>query len=154
SKGNLWLPGDLHAYLWPSQRLMADIRTGQGIAHVEEIRDTEEWAGGPNTFFEDREHNVWFGTSKGLDRFSYSKVARVMPECTGLGYALVAGDAGTVWAACGHGELRTGSLLKIQNGQIVAQREIGDFTAAYRDPSGTVWFGGPTELAHLQGDTL
>jgi signal transduction histidine kinase len=44
-----------------------------------------------------------------------------------------------------------GRLLTIRDGQVVAQRDVAEFAAAYRDVDGSLWFGGPSGLAHREG---
>jgi len=73
-----------------------------------------------------------------------------LPFCPGIGYALAAGDAGTLWAACPRRNSPTGSLTEIRNGSIVGQQDTEKFTAGYRDADGGVWFGGPDALGHLE----
>jgi len=91
------------------------------------------------------------GTSGGLDRYSPTNVVDAAPDCPSVGYAPAAGDAGALWAACLDTHSLWGQLLELRNGRIVSQRETAGFTVAYRDPTGTVWFGGPLALGLLAG---
>jgi signal transduction histidine kinase/ligand-binding sensor domain-containing protein len=112
-----------------------------------------------NCLFEDREGNIWAGTNLGLDRFSDSKVVRLALPPTrkvadpARGAAIVPGDAGAAWVAQPL-KFPAGLLLRVRNGKVVAQQSAPDFSNAYRDPDGTVWFGGPTALAHIEGTRL
>ena len=111
-------------------------------------------AGDVQVLFQDREENIWVATSSGLDRFSRRSVQRVsLPPCPTYGYALVAGDEGRVWATCPGTDSQQGYLAQIRDDTVVSRR-AGNFTTAYRDPDGTVWFGGRRELARLDGDQV
>jgi ligand-binding sensor domain-containing protein len=64
-----------------------------------------------HTFLEDRERNVWVGTNAGLHRFSRANVVRdVAPQCVQdeyLAAAIVPGEDGALWLACGDPPMRT-----------------------------------------------
>jgi PAS domain S-box-containing protein len=115
---------------------------------------------------QDREGNVWFGTSGGLGRFRQSPVVSVPLEpilyrgalpipsahsfTTG---ALAAGDQGALWAA----GIGPQVLLKIQNDEIATQLRDRYVDCAYRDPNGVVWLATPYSvfaLAEGRLDTL
>jgi len=112
---------------------------------------------------EDREGNVWFGTSGGLDRFRESPVVSVPVEP--ISYrdalpipslhsfttsALVAGDEGAVWAA----GIGPQVLQKIQNDKIVTQLRDRYVDCAYRDPNGVVWLATPWSIFRLAEERL
>ena len=91
---------------------------------------------------QDREGNVWIGTSAGLDRFRQSPVVPVplrplsirgeLPIPSQRSFAtsaLAAGDQGALWVS-GMGPQ---VLLKIQNGTIATQLRDRAVDAAYRD---------------------
>jgi signal transduction histidine kinase/ligand-binding sensor domain-containing protein len=115
---------------------------------------------------QDREDNVWVGTSGGLDRFQQSSVVSVplqpisypgalpIPSLDSFtANALAPGDQGALWAA-GRGP---GVLLKIQNDKIVTQLRDRLVDCAYRDPNGVVWMATPSSvfrLAHEGLDTI
>ena len=115
---------------------------------------------------QDREGNVWFGTSGGLDRFVQSPVVSVpLQPITYRGAlpipslhsftttALAAGDQGTLWAA----GIGPQVLLKIQNDKIVTQLRDRPVDCAYRDPNGVFWLATPLavfRLAHEGLDTI
>jgi ligand-binding sensor domain-containing protein len=115
---------------------------------------------------QDREGNVWVGTSGGLDRFRQSPVVSVPLQpisyhgalpIPSLGSfttnALAPGDQGALWAA-GRGP---GVLLKIQNDKIATQLRDRLVDCAYRDPNGVIWLATPSSvfrLAHERLDTI
>src|SRR5262249_51745321 len=93
--------------------------------------------------FEDREGNIWAGTTLGLDRFSNTNVVRLAlpPTLKGQdpvgGPAIVAGDANAIWVALST-TFPTGVLLEVRDGKVVSQRSVADFSSGYRDTDGTV----------------
>ena len=112
---------------------------------------------------QDREGNVWVGTSSGLDRFRQSPVVSVpvQPILNGGALpipslqtfatsALAAGDQGALWAA----GIGPQVLLKIQNDKIVAQVRDRPADCAYRDPNGVVWLATPFSIFRLAGERL
>jgi len=159
SAGNLWIRGGsfdhTNIQLWTLRQQMEDMNSSQAVPHTQTFGQTEGLSGYPNAFFEDREHNIWVGTTNGLDRLSRSNVVRALPLCSGLGYAMTAGNSGGVlWAACGGVDQPTGNLTQISNGRIVTRINTEAFSAAYCDSSGTVWFGGSDSVAHLDGNRI
>ena len=112
---------------------------------------------------QDREGNVWFGTSGGLDRFRQSPVVSVplqpisypgalpIPSLHSFtANALAPGDQGALWAA-GRGPQ---VLLKIQNDKIVTQLRDRPVDCAYRDPNGVVWLATPSSVFRLAHERL
>jgi signal transduction histidine kinase/ligand-binding sensor domain-containing protein len=112
---------------------------------------------------QDREGNVWFGTTAGLDRFRQSSVVSVplqpvqyrgelpIPSLQSFTTgALAAGDQSALWAA----GIGPQVLLKIQNDQIAAQLRDQYVDCAYRDQDGGVWFAMASSVSRLvAGDT-
>ena len=109
-------------------------------------------------FCEDRERNIWVGTNTGLHRFSHSNVVRdAAPPCfqgafSEAAAAFAAGDAGALWMACDDGSVT--HVDEIRDGAVVSRQATPIFNVAYRDPEGTVWFGGPTALGHLENGRI
>ncbi|MBZ5686433.1 MAG: hypothetical protein LAP86_15490 [Acidobacteriia bacterium] len=112
---------------------------------------------------QDREGNVWFGTSGGLDRFRQSPVVSVplqpisyrgalpIPSLHSFTTsALTAGDQGALWAA----GIGPQVLLKIRNDKIVTQLRDQPVDCAYRDPNGVVWFATPWNISRLAHERL
>ncbi|HKV63901.1 MAG TPA: two-component regulator propeller domain-containing protein [Candidatus Acidoferrum sp.] len=107
---------------------------------------------------QDREGNIWFGTSGGLDRFRESPVVSVplqpisypgalpIPALHSFTTsALAAGDQGAVWVA----GIGPQVLLKIHGDTIVTQLRDRPVDCAYRDPNGVVWFATPSAIFRL-----
>ena len=101
---------------------------------------------------QDREGNVWIGTSGGLDRFRESPVVSVplqpisyrgalpIPSLNSFTTsALAVGDQGALWAAGIGPQL----LLEIQKDRIATQLRDHPAECAYRDSNGVVWFATP-----------
>lgn len=92
-------------------------------------------------WLEDREGNVWAGTTGGLDQFRRTKLTRVaLPGAAG-NFAIAAADSGAVWVGSdGRPLTRVGRHLdefpQVQNFVDVA----------YRDREGAVWIGSPRGL--------
>jgi signal transduction histidine kinase/ligand-binding sensor domain-containing protein len=157
-EGNLWLGSEMVRRVSRSRRL-ADPRE-LAVTRPEAFGESDGLTSSRVLcLFEDREGNIWVGTTLGLDRFSDSKVVRLaLPRTLSLadpvgGPVIVPGDAGEIWVA-----LRTkfpaALLLRVRNSQVLTEQPAPDFSSAYRDPDGTAWFGGPTALAHIEGGRL
>jgi len=112
---------------------------------------------------EDREGNVWTGTSGGLDRFRQSPVVSVSVQPIANRDALpipslhsfttsglAAGDQGALWAA----GIGPQVLLKIQNDKIVTQLRDRYVDCVYRDPNGVVWLATPWSIFRLADKRL
>jgi signal transduction histidine kinase len=101
---------------------------------------------------EDREGNVWLGTAGGLHRFRESRLTRVDTRVdvasNTASFALAAGDDGAMLV----GEYSKNGAFKVLAGSTVeAMPGPRDVTCAYRDPDGTVWFGGREGIWRFSG---
>ena len=101
-------------------------------------------AGGsrPNALLEDREGNVWVGTTDGLDRFRETKLTPVIFPGPTIMPALAAGERGSVWV----GSLSEYPLFSVGDSVVVHRGGPNDISCAYRDLRGGVWLGGPPGL--------
>lgn len=92
---------------------------------------------------EDSEGSVWIATSLGLDRFRNSRFTPLKLPGTTLGFAVASDNDGAVWAGNW-----AGKLLKVEaRSKISVFDEVGPrISALYRDPSGSIWAGGPVGL--------
>ena len=84
---------------------------------------------------QDREGNIWVGTSNGLDRFRKTNLVPVFLPFKLNQPVWVAGDAGDVWVE------DVGLSGRVHGGRA----DRGDptpspTTSAYRDPTGTIWW--------------
>ena len=94
----------------------------------------------PQTWFEDREGNIWIGTSSGLDRLRRNRL-RVLATGTVLdhpgiladsdGRILIGNMAGAVYSYSADGQR--------------LRREANMMTAGYRAPDGALWIGNANE---------
>jgi signal transduction histidine kinase/ligand-binding sensor domain-containing protein len=112
---------------------------------------------------QDREGNIWIGTTGGLDRFRESPVVSVplqpisysgalpIPSLNSFTTsALAAGDEGALWAAGIGPQL----LLKIQKDSIATQLRDHPAECAYRDRNGVIWFATPYSVFRLSNERL
>jgi len=133
--------GPREAIAPPEKFLLADLNAGRVLA-----------------LLQDRERNIWVGTHTGLHRFSHSNIVRDgAPPCfqgawSEAAAAFAAGDAGVLWMACHDGS--ASHVDEIRDGAVVSRRTTPIFNVAYREPQGTVWFGGPTALGHLESGRI
>ncbi|HET8772559.1 MAG TPA: two-component regulator propeller domain-containing protein [Thermoanaerobaculia bacterium] len=101
-----------------------------------------------NVLFEDREGNVWVGTSKGLDRFRYSHVVPVPLPGPHQKVTLAAGGDGTLWS----GSAADDHLAHIRGGSVQVF-DTGMFAASvYDDGRGTRWWGGYGSLLRQRNE--
>ena len=112
---------------------------------------------------EDREGNVWIGTSGGLDRFQQSPVVSVLVEPilspgalpipslhSFMTSSLASDDKGGLWAA----GIGPQVLLKIQDDKIATQLRDRYVDCIYRDPTGVKWLATPWAIFRLADEHL
>jgi signal transduction histidine kinase/streptogramin lyase len=112
---------------------------------------------------QDREGNIWFGTSGGLDRFRQTPVVSIplqpisyrgdlpIPSLHSFTTsALAADDQGALWAS----GIGPQVLLKIQNDKITTQLRDRPVDCAYRDPDGVVWLATPSSILRIDHEFL
>lgn len=149
--GNAWVTGDfglVHAPL--------SARTGDAPVRARP-EPPVSWARVPvasgaqvNFLLEDREGNVWVGTSEGLERFRETKLTPVVFPRPTLWPALAPGVNGSVWVGS-----YTGALLVVgDDGVTTLAGSPRDISCAYRDLGGGLWLGGPEGLWHSEVDAL
>jgi signal transduction histidine kinase/ligand-binding sensor domain-containing protein len=151
--GDLWASEhDNKSLLRASARDIADQASRNPTLHLEQFTTP----GGENSarvfaLLEDRERNIWVGTTTGLSRFSRGSVARaVAPNCYQFGFiaaAFAPGDNGSLWLACG--DYAGSHVDEIRDTGVLNRHASPPFSVAYRDPDGTVWFGGTTALGKV-----
>jgi ligand-binding sensor domain-containing protein/signal transduction histidine kinase len=96
---------------------------------------------------EDREGNIWFGTSGGLDKFRNSAIAPALFPAGSHDLALVAGDDGAVWAGT-----TNHALMRLRNRIVTSTGGAMRTTCAYRAEDGTIWLGGQQGIWRIVGD--
>src|SRR5271166_6533371 len=104
------------------------------------------------SLFEDREGNVWFASSQGLDRFRELPVTTISAEqglSSDRAHSVIAGTDGSIWVATHKG------LTRWQNGQITTFRKengLPDDAAQslFQDDRGRVWVFTEHGLAYFK----
>jgi ligand-binding sensor domain-containing protein/two-component sensor histidine kinase len=96
--------------------------------------------------FEDRQGNIWVGTTGGLDGFRSNRVVRSdIPSKEDDQFALAPGNDGAIWA----GNYST-PLMKIRDSVIAFPKMMG-VRCLRRDKRGVIWLGGDGALWRLDG---
>ncbi len=176
--GNLWIGGD-------SLRSLPASAVRQGVSgeipreSLNVFATTKGLAGAfVDAIFEDREENIWVGTTTGLERFSRPNLARLSwpPDLSSIEGAAsrkeetradlsrsldepgslipVADLGGSLWVGYS-AAIEPGYILKIRDGRaITALKSPTRLTSSYPDPDGSVWFGGPGGIVHVVGEDL
>jgi signal transduction histidine kinase/ligand-binding sensor domain-containing protein len=122
--GNMWLfrGGDI-------ERRTA----GAGAAQLLQLG-----GGLAQSFLQDREGNVWIGSSSGLDRFRRNRLLTLPLPAQFNHPALAPAPGGGVWAGDRAGALRTlGPEGERTRGGVLDE----NVSALYRDPDGVLWAG-------------
>lgn len=121
---------------------LADASTRREAAHdvfslQQGLSSETVWA-----MLQDRDGNVWLGTSKGLDRFRRTALTPVKLPRRALSFVTAPAGGGALWAANFQG-----GLMKINRGRIQEFAQVGPgIRFIYPDPRGSLWVGGGTGL--------
>ncbi|MFZ6874139.1 sensor histidine kinase [Undibacterium sp. Di27W] len=95
----------------------------------------------PQTFFQDREANIWIGTSHGLDRLRRNRL-HILPVALPFDHPSM--------ASAGNGEVITadfaGVVRRFKDSGDLKQELRGQFSMAYRADDGLIWLGNDTGL--------
>lgn len=141
--GALWatsLGNGIHRIAYPEREAAAQ---GQRFGEDDGLTSDYLWPA-----LEDREGNVWFGTSRGLDRFRRSNVVPVAVPDGSYDFAIAAGDAGSLWVGT-----KGRPLLRLQRRADAQAFAPDGITAALRTVSGALLLGSPQGLWIREGAT-
>ncbi|HEX5751800.1 MAG TPA: two-component regulator propeller domain-containing protein [Archangium sp.] len=149
--GSLWLTtlGDGIRRIAHSERLPAgDAAAVRGA--VESFTEKDGLSGDYAwPVLEDREGNVWVGTSGGLDRFRTSSMVLAEFPRGSHDFALAAGDAGEIWAGT-----TNRPLMRLRDGEVSFEQLGSPVRSAYRDEEGVLWLGADNGLWRLEDGRL
>ncbi|WP_052517658.1 sensor histidine kinase [Archangium violaceum] len=98
---------------------------------------------------EDREGNLWVGTSGGLDRFRVSSMVLAEFPRGSHDFALVAGNAGELWAGT-----TNRPLMRLSHGEVSFEQPGAPVRSAYRDQEGVIWLGADNGLWRVEDGRL
>ena len=99
---------------------------------------------------EDREGNIWFGTSGGLDRFRRSPLVPAGFPAGSHDFALAAGAGGIIWAGT-----TNQNLMRFKDKILTFREEVKpEITCAYRDADGIIWLGGTSGIWRISGEEI
>jgi signal transduction histidine kinase/ligand-binding sensor domain-containing protein len=101
-----------------------------------------------SAFLEDREGNIWIGTTGGIDRFRESRLTRVDLARAANGFAIAEGDDGALFVGI---DSEDGAFAVRPPSSVIALPGPQFITCVYRADDGSVWFGGRTKLWHSGG---
>lgn len=101
----------------------------------------------PGPAFEDREGNLWLGTSRGIDRLRRNRLITAPVEQPLKNPLLVSGPAGATWVGDYSGDLWSYSA----DGPL-RQQVPGQLTASYTAPDGVLWLGGTEGVSRRDPD--
>jgi signal transduction histidine kinase/ligand-binding sensor domain-containing protein len=134
SRGNLWV-ATIGEGLW---RTRSDAVDGRSIVEKASLY-SGLLSDSVQSMIEDREGNIWVGTTGGLHKLNERKVTPVVNM--GLVIAVEATGEGGIWAGTGNGVIR----LSPQAADWLRERPTSSIVpyvrAVHRDQRGTVWVG-------------
>jgi PAS domain S-box-containing protein len=97
---------------------------------------------------EDREGNVWVGSTKGLDRFRHSHVVPVALPRPREELTLFAGQDGEVWVGATNDE----PLVDIRGERPLVFEKTGEqVSSVFRDANGDIWWGSHSGVWRQRG---
>ena len=142
-QGTMWM---VHA-----DRLQRRLASDRGDRSDQSLSPSEKLSGSIlGALFQDREGNLWIGTSRGIDRLRPNRLRIMTPE-KALEYpALVGGPDGDMWI----GDY-VGDIWRYSNdGPLPASAPAvkGKITASYTTPDGVLWLGGMAGIERFGRD--
>ncbi|PTL81355.1 sensor histidine kinase [Vitiosangium sp. GDMCC 1.1324] len=149
--GSLWIPtlGDgIRRIARPDRLPAGDAMAASGAVESFTERDglSADYAW---PVLEDREGNVWVGTSGGLDRFRASSMVLAEFPRGSHDFALAAGEGGAVWAGT-----TNRPLMRLHDGEVAFEHLDPAVRSAYRDEEGVVWLGADNGLWRVEDGRL
>jgi signal transduction histidine kinase/ligand-binding sensor domain-containing protein len=151
--GNLWgtdTAGHLRMLPIPAERNPA---VPEGRPQSLSDRPFISFGSLPQTALQDREGNLWFGTSAGLEQL---RMARLRSQGPFLEYVVLgAGSHNSLWVGTTHFNPHAGAdFFQLEDGHMVPYAGGPTMvTASYRDPTGVLWVGGYGRLWKLEDRT-
>jgi signal transduction histidine kinase/ligand-binding sensor domain-containing protein len=120
---------------------------GQAPSPRQQLTVDHGLSGGlPQCFFQDREGNVWVGTSAGVDRFRRNRLVSVPVQSDFDHAAIVPAPGNGVWAGDFAGAWR--QLGSDGERSVVRERPVASL---FRAADGTVWAGDDKAIWHRDG---
>jgi signal transduction histidine kinase/ligand-binding sensor domain-containing protein len=147
SSGAIWL--DSGTTLTRATPNALDTRTASSSNQAKQYPLDQASGPGVQVGFEDREGDIWLGTTGGIDKFRDSRIHKlplIMGEIT-----IVAADHGALWVGLDRSPAIPRGLYSVSM-DTTPRRIPGAerISAGYRGPAGDVWLGGATGLWHLE----
>ena len=100
-------------------------------------------------FFQDREGNIWIGTSAGIDRLRRNRLRQLSTRLKFDHPAMIAGPDGGLWV----GDDVNGTYRFAARGDSTGTLvDKGHFSAGYRAPDGALWIAGADGLRRHAAD--
>ncbi len=150
--GGLWLAAadEVKRIRFPEQLEAETVETND--SRIEIFRATDGLSGSfAGNIFEDREGNIWIGTTRGLDRFRYSPIVPIALPDGGQKLTLSADERGGIWA----GSAVVDFFLHLDDKRVesvaVKPKQIY-VSSVYRDDAGAVWWGARGGIMRRQNE--
>ncbi|NTX37224.1 ATPase [Myxococcus sp. CA033] len=148
-EGSLWATslGDgvrriAHPEQWGERRITRLDEAGEPFTERDGLSSDYTWP-----IIEDREGNLWVGTSGGLDRFRHSTLVLAEFPRGSHDFAIAAGNDGALWAGT-----TNRPLMRLRD-RTVDTFDIGaPILATHRDRDGQVWLAAENGLWRIQDD--
>lgn len=138
---------DRQGTMWMMHPDGLERRLGAGLPEQRLSRETGISGPQPGALFEDREGNLWIGTSRGMDRLRRNRLRTVALDPQLAYPALVNGPSGDMWV----GDY-AGHLWRYGREGPVGREVAGQLTASYTGADGVLWLGGMEGVQRRERD--
>ncbi|HQU83605.1 MAG TPA: two-component regulator propeller domain-containing protein [Pyrinomonadaceae bacterium] len=149
--GSLWTASSTQIKRIFPERFSSE-KVSENDSRVEVFRESDGLSGSfVNNILEDREGNIWVGTTKGLDRFRYSPVIPVYLPVGVQKLTLAAVENGDIWAGSASADV----FVHIQDGQndVLMNKPKEIYASSYyRDEKNVYWWGMQGGILRQNGD--